>query len=53
MTEPTIKTMIQWLRDDVAGMRLDIKQLQGFRWKFIGFASAFGAIGGILVGFLL
>lgn len=53
MSEPTLKIMLQWLRDDFVRLESKVDTLQGFRWKVIGYASAFGALSGVLMGILL
>lgn len=49
---PTIKMMLEWIHQDIKELRTDVKQLQGFRWKVIGYSSACGAIVAILITLL-
>lgn len=53
MKQPTIKTMIEWVRQDVKELREDIKLLQSFRMRVIGIATATAAIVSLAAGVLL
>jgi len=45
--EPQLLFLLETMRDDIKEIREEIKELQGFRWKVAGIATACSCIIGI------